>query len=82
MTNSPSSVSVEYSLFSAGPVDLSVYSISGQKVCTLVKKDQEPGDYVIYWEGKGESGAILSKGIYICVLRVGKLKDYVKIVKI
>jgi endoglucanase len=75
-------VRIEYSLISAGQVDLSVYSISGQKLCTLVKKVQEEGDYVIYWEGKGESGADLSKGIYVCVLRVGKLKDYVKIVKI
>jgi pectate lyase len=49
-------------------VDLTVYSIIGQKVATLVSKEQISGTYQITWDA-----SVLPAGLYICRLKVGKI---------
>ncbi len=58
-------------------VDLTVYSIIGQKVATLVSKKQIAGTYQVTWDASDLSG-----GLYICRLKVGKISRNNKMILI
>jgi hypothetical protein len=63
---------ITYTLPASARVELSVYSITGQKVRTLVSGRMEAGAYSAIWDGKDENGKPVSSGVYIAHLRAGK----------
>jgi len=52
-------------------VDLSIYNIAGQKICTLVHARQFAGEHRIHWNAGTEFGQQLPSGVYIAVLQAG-----------
>ncbi len=52
-------------------VDLTVYTISGQKVATLVRGTRAAGYHQVLWDGRGEDGAELASGVFLYRLQVG-----------
>lgn len=52
-------------------IRLTIYNILGQAVRTLINKDYSMGEHSIEWDGKDDSGAVLSSGVYIYELRSG-----------
>lgn len=50
---------------------LNVYNILGQEVRTLVDEIQEPGHYIVPWNGKDRSGSEVSSGIYFYRIQAG-----------
>jgi len=50
-------------LADAKKVDLSVYNLLGEKVNTLVHKNQQPGRYTVQWDASG-----MASGVYIYVI--------------
>ncbi|MXW81799.1 MAG: T9SS type A sorting domain-containing protein [Gemmatimonadetes bacterium] len=52
-------------------VDLTVYTISGQKVATLVHGTRAAGYHQVFWNGRDEDGAELASGVYLYHLQVG-----------
>jgi hypothetical protein len=56
---------IEYSLSHTSYVDLSVYNISGQKVATIIAKNQLPGNYKTSWDARD-----LASGIYFYRLSI------------
>lgn len=46
-------------------VDLSIYNLLGQKICTLVAENQKPGTYKVEWDATG-----FPSGIYLYRLNV------------
>jgi hypothetical protein len=62
--------SIEYSLQSAGHVQLDVYNLIGQHVTTLVNERQEPGQHFTKWNGADRSGSTLASGNYYYQLRL------------
>lgn len=66
---------ISYTLPFEGRVDLTIYTITGEKVRTLVAEFQPAGNYKYDWEGQN-----LVSGLYICRLRVGDLMQVVKLV--
>ena len=52
-------------------VDLTVYTISGQKVATLVQGIRAAGYHQVFWDGRDEAGAVLASGVYLYRLQVG-----------
>ena len=52
-------------------VDLTVYTISGQKVATLVRGTRAAGYHQVFWDGRDEDGAELASGVYLYRLQVG-----------
>ncbi len=52
-------------------VELSVYNIKGQKVCTLVDNKLEKGIHSVIWKGKNNTGKQVSSGIYLYKLKAG-----------
>jgi len=62
---------IRYDLHSTGKVVLTIYNMVGQKVKTLVNETQTPGNKIITWDGRDDSGNLVSSGIYIYRLHAG-----------
>jgi flagellar hook assembly protein FlgD len=56
---------IVYQLPEAGYVTLSIYNSMGQRIRTLVSRNQEAGRYAARWNGRDEQGREVSSGIYI-----------------
>ena len=52
-------------------VDLTVYTVSGQKVATLVHGTRAAGYHQVLWDGRDEAGAAVASGVYLYHLQVG-----------
>lgn len=57
-----------------------IYDTSGRTVRVLVNEDQAGGAHDIVWRGNDETGAVVSSGIYFCVLQVGNERRTQKLV--
>ncbi len=54
-------------------VHMVVFNILGQEVVTLVDAPMSAGDYQARWDGRSESGHVLSTGIYFYHLQAGDI---------
>ncbi len=52
-------------------VVLTVYSVTGARVATLVSESRRPGTYVAYWNGLDDAGEPAASGIYFARLDTG-----------
>jgi hypothetical protein len=57
-----------------------IYDTSGRAVRVLVNEDQAGGAHDVVWRGNDETGAVVSSGIYFCVLQVGNERRTQKLV--
>lgn len=62
---------ISFSLKSPQPVELCIYNIKGQKLRQLLSSDLAAGTHTIDWDGRDQSGRLLSSGIYLCSLKAG-----------
>jgi hypothetical protein len=60
----PSTV-IPFTLEKAGIVDLSVYSVMGQKIRTLVSGSLAAGEHSVVWNGRDNFGRSAAAGIYL-----------------
>ena len=51
-------------------VDLGIYSLTGQRVASLVKGNYPPGAHEATWDGRAASGRRLPPGLYVCRMEV------------
>jgi hypothetical protein len=61
---------IAYNLPQASRVTLTVYTITGQKVATMVSGHQEAGHYKVAWDGSG-----FGTGIYLYRLEAGRFAE-------
>jgi spore coat protein A len=62
---------IRFALPAAGPVELSVYNIAGQKVRTLTNAVYGEGEHAVTWDGKDALGNQVSSGVYFYKLNAG-----------
>jgi len=62
---------IEFTLPSSQIATLSVYSVTGQKIRTLLSEMSPQGKHTIYWNGLDDSGRPVSSGVYIDGLKLG-----------
>jgi flagellar hook assembly protein FlgD len=72
---------ISYNLTRESVVSVSIFSVSGQKICTLLNETQAPGYQTLEWHGKGENGAPVQSGLYICLLKTKEYSVSQKILK-
>ncbi|MEZ4648028.1 MAG: FlgD immunoglobulin-like domain containing protein [Candidatus Eisenbacteria bacterium] len=60
---------IRFALSRTGPAELSVFDVAGRRVRTLVQGELEAGAHDVVWDGRDESGNLLSSGIYWTQLR-------------
>ena len=70
--------SIQYSLANKGAVSLTVFNLMGQKVRTLIDKDQPAGNYEVRWNGLNDQRLKVASGIYFYRFKSG---DFTKIQK-
>ncbi|MBN1996070.1 T9SS type A sorting domain-containing protein [candidate division KSB1 bacterium] len=70
----------DYYLPAAGSVTLSIYTVNGRLIKTIVDRHQNGGLYRNIWDGSDERNKIVSNGVYILSLKTDGYFDSRKIV--
>ena len=60
---------IEYNITKSGLTNLSIYNISGQKVCDLFSGYSTPGKHSVVWNGRDSKGTPVSSGTFITRLK-------------
>ncbi|MFC1682589.1 T9SS type A sorting domain-containing protein [Candidatus Zixiibacteriota bacterium] len=66
---------IEFSLAQAGHTNLTIYNTTGQVVRTLVDGQMDARVHQIRWNGRNESGQLVSSGIYFYRLASGTFAE-------
>jgi hypothetical protein len=66
------STTISFTLPQRAEVDLSVYDVGGRRVRTLVREEMDSGRKTVAWDGRDDTGRMVSSGMYFCRLRVGE----------
>ncbi len=84
--NSPNpftpSTTIRFALSVPVPVNLSVYSIQGRLIRTLVDDVRTPGDHIVEWDGRDAAGTDVAAGVYLYRLSTGELEETRKMILI
>jgi len=59
-------------------VTLEIFSITGQKVRTLINEQMEQGWHEVQWDGLDEAGSSVPSGIYYARLRAGNQEEIIR----
>jgi len=70
---------INYQLPRNDHVELIVYNPLGQKIRTLVCKNQKTGSYSVQWDGKNEMGEKVPSGVYFYRLQAGEFEKVRKL---
>lgn len=71
---------VAFTIPEASYVTIEIFNILGQNVRVLVDRDMPAGTHEVVWNGKNDSGAKVSSGIYLYRLTAGDYSQSKKMV--
>jgi len=74
------STTISFTLPASGFTQLVIYNIAGQKVRELLSETMTAGLHNVMWDGRNDSGNIVSSGIYFSRLSCGKLVTHERMV--
>ncbi|MGA9365498.1 MAG: FlgD immunoglobulin-like domain containing protein [Bacteroidota bacterium] len=60
------STTIQYSVPSAGEVEVNIFDIQGRLVNTLFKSYQQAGTHSLVWDSRGSGGTVVASGTYFC----------------
>jgi hypothetical protein len=76
MPNAPNpfnpTTTIKYMLPGRDFVDMAVYSMTGQRIRTLVTGQRDAGFHSVVWNGRDDTGRAAGSGVYICRMRTTK----------
>jgi len=82
--NSPNpftpSTTIRFALSAPMPVSLSIYSIQGRLIRTLVADVRTPGDHIVEWDGRDAAGTEVAAGVYLYRLATGESEETRKMI--
>ncbi len=67
-----SKVTISFNLPFNNPASLAVYSLTGQRIRSLISRSFPAGAHSIVWDGRDDSGRPVSSGVYIARLVSGR----------
>jgi|GEM_PF-3164453 len=83
VTSAPSGLfEIRYQLPQASKVNLSVYSVAGERFITLVDEQKPAGSYTVRWDGTDDQGNIAPAGLYFCRLSAAGIHAAEKMIRI
>jgi hypothetical protein len=71
---------IEYQLPEAGQVRITIYSILGVPIRTLVDRSQPVGHYKINWDGRDNAGGLMPSGLYFYRIESGNFSAMKKMI--
>jgi hypothetical protein len=66
---------ISYRMMEGGSAEIVVYDVLGRHVRTLVKGVVPAGDQEVVWDGRDDSGNLVSSGVYFYQLRAGNVVE-------
>lgn len=63
------------------PVDvkIAIYNMLGQRIRLLENRYHERGSYSVRWDGRDETGTVVTSGVYICRIQAGEYRHATKL---
>ncbi|MBN1560810.1 glycoside hydrolase family 9 protein, partial [candidate division KSB1 bacterium] len=71
---------IRYAVNEPALVSILIYNAVGQRITTLVHARQSAGDHRVVWDGRDESGAMVSAGVYLCRMIAGDFTQTSKMI--
>ena len=71
---------LQYGLPEIADVSLIIFDVSGRKIKSWHVDNRQPGWHKVTWDGKDQSGSLVSTGVYIYSLQAGYFVDTKKMV--
>ena len=62
--NPGGSSSLAYTMSAPGHLTLKIYSVAGRELRTLVDQDAAAGSFHAVWDGRGDDGTMVGRGVY------------------
>jgi flagellar hook assembly protein FlgD len=61
---------IKYSITEKADITIKIYNINGSLIKTLVNnQEKQPGNYIVEWDGKNETGEIVEDGTYTILIK-------------
>jgi len=76
------SATINYKLIEKEHVDISIFSLSGFKIKSVLNTNQPAGKYFVTWDSDDENGRKVRGGVYICRIAISGIINGLKIVVI
>jgi len=76
------STSIRFTMPERAEIDLALYDAAGCRVAVVASGVYEPGEHVISWDGRDDTGREAASGIYFARLRAGDFEATRKLVLI
>ena len=70
---------IAFDLAQSGPVEVALYSVTGQRVRELMRGRQEAGEYRLTWDGRDDGGRAVGAGVYY-IRMVAAARQYTRAV--
>lgn len=77
-----SATTLRFGVGDAGRVRLAVYDVAGRRVALLEDGDHAAGEFTQVWDGRDDSGRLVSPGIYVVRIETGSFEGMRKIVRL
>jgi flagellar hook assembly protein FlgD len=74
------STTISYALPKPTEVNFSIFDITGRLISTLRNADQPAGHYSLRWDGRDDSGVLVSTGVYLGRMQAGAYSQTIKMV--
>ncbi len=71
---------IRYQISASAHVRLEIYNLLGQKIITIINKQQPAGSYATVWDGKNLYGEPAASGIYLYRLKAGDFCETKKMI--
>jgi hypothetical protein len=62
---------ISFSLPASHPVKLSVYTLDGRRIATLIDEPRGPGEHEVTWNGRDDNGRAMASGSYLYRIQAG-----------
>ena len=53
---------------------LSIHTLTGQRVRTLVDGERSAGSFSVVWDGRDDAGGDVASGVYLCRMEAGEYR--------
>jgi len=70
-----SGTTIPFELIEGSDVTITIYTITGEKIATLIREYLNPGQWVVQWDGMDINGVKVSSGIYYYQLMSDQFSD-------
>lgn len=73
---------IAYTTSHEGHVEIAIFDVRGRRVITLLSAAEAPGRHRFAWDGRDDTGKVVSPGVYFYRLKTGSHRSSMKMLKL